>query len=79
VAGHISGVVRHLIPWDVTHLEFTDDTMILIEPINMGMSNLNLILLRFENMLGHKINFGKSEVIVAGTTTLEKIWMANFL
>jgi hypothetical protein len=53
--------------------------MILIEPTNMGIANLNLILLRFENMLGHKINFGKREVIVAGTTTLEQIRMANFL
>jgi hypothetical protein len=44
-AGHIQGVVPHLIPGGVTHLQYADDTMILIEPSELGIGNLKLLLL----------------------------------
>jgi hypothetical protein len=67
--GHIHGVVRHLIPGGVTHLQYADDTMILIDPTDEGIANLKLILLAFEDMSGLKINFNKSELVV-----LENLW-----
>jgi hypothetical protein len=38
-AGHIKGVVSHLIPGGVTHLQYADDTMILIEPSELGVAD----------------------------------------
>jgi hypothetical protein len=51
-AGHIQGVVPHLIPGGITHLQYADDTMVMIEPTDEGIANLKLILLCFENMSG---------------------------
>ncbi|KAK1631173.1 hypothetical protein QYE76_005488 [Lolium multiflorum] len=60
LAGHVRGVVPHLIPGDVTHLQYADDTMILIEPTELGIADLKLLLLSLENMSGLKINFNKT-------------------
>jgi hypothetical protein len=46
-AGHIQGVVPHLMPGGVTHLQYADDTMIMIEPTRLGVANFKLILLCF--------------------------------
>jgi hypothetical protein len=78
-AGHIQGVVPHLIPGGITHLQYADDTMVMIEPSDEGIANLKLILLCFENMSGLKINFDKSEVIITGVTDLEQHRVANML
>jgi hypothetical protein len=59
LAGHIRGVVPHLILGGVTHLQYADDTMILIELTDVGITNLKAHLLCFENMSGLKINFNK--------------------
>jgi hypothetical protein len=77
--GHIQGVVPHLIPGGVSHLQYADDTLILIEPSDEGIANLKLLLLCFENMSGLKINFDKSEVMVMGVTTLEQHRIAAML
>jgi hypothetical protein len=78
-AGHVKGVVSHLIPGGVTHLQFTDDTLLLIEPSDLGIANLKLLLLSFENMSGLKINLSKSEVVIVGTPDAERARMANLL
>jgi hypothetical protein len=78
-AGHVKGVVSHLIPGGVTHLQFADDTLLLIEPSDLGIANLKLLLLSFENMSGLKINLSKSEVVIAGTLDAERARMANLL
>jgi hypothetical protein len=49
-AGHLHGVVTHLIPGGVTHLQYTDDTMVMIEPSQLVMANLKFLLLCLENM-----------------------------
>jgi hypothetical protein len=66
-AGHIQGVVPHHIPGGITHLQYANDTMILIEPMDQGIACLMLILLCFENMSGLKINFDKSEGLCPGS------------
>jgi hypothetical protein len=53
-------VVPHLIPGGVMHLQFADDTMILIETSDEGTVNLKLILLSLDMMLGLNTYFGKN-------------------
>jgi hypothetical protein len=77
VAGHVKGVVSHLIPGGISHLQFADDTMLLIEPSNLGSANLKLLLLSFENMSRLKINLSKNEVVIAGVSDEEKGRMAD--
>jgi hypothetical protein len=78
-SGHIQGVVSHLIPGGMTHLQYADDTMIMIEPSDLGIANLKLLLLCFENMSGLKINFTKSEAIVTGVDDAERRRIADLL
>ena len=67
LAGHLKGVVSHLIPdRGVTHLKYADDTMIMVEGSDSDIVNLKFLLLCFEEMSGLKINFDKSEVVVLG-------------
>jgi hypothetical protein len=77
--GHIKGLVPHLIPGGVTHLQYADDTMIPIEPTGVGIANLKTLLVCFENMLGLKINFNKSEVVVMGAPPDSQHRAANLL
>jgi hypothetical protein len=72
-------VVPHLIQGGVTHLQYTYDTMILIDPSDEGIANLKLILLAFEDMPGLKINFNKSEVVVLGRALGEQTRLVNLL
>jgi hypothetical protein len=72
-AGHIRGLVHHLIPGGVSHLQYADDTIIMIEPDDLGIANLKFLLLCFESMSGLRINFHKSEVLVLGRSTEEQI------
>ena len=64
--GHIIPVVSHLLPEGVSHLQYADDTIILVELDNACIANLKFILLCFEAVSGLKINFAKSEVMVTG-------------
>jgi hypothetical protein len=77
--GDIRGVVPHLIPGGVTDLQYADDTMTLIELTDVGIANLKALLLCFENMLGLKINFDKSKVVVIGMAEAAKCRVANML
>jgi hypothetical protein len=79
LAGHIMGVVSHLIPGGVTHLQYANDKMISIEPTDMGIANLKTLLLCFESMSGVKIIFDKSEVVVSGLAEGAKHRVANML
>jgi hypothetical protein len=63
----------------VSHLQYADDTLILIEPSDEGITNLKLLLLCFENMSRLKINFDKSEVLVMGVTAREQRRIASML
>ena len=78
-AGHIHGVVPHLIEGGVAHLQYADDTIILVQNVEEELINLKLILLCFEIISGLKINFLKSEVIVLGASPQEQARVANLL
>jgi hypothetical protein len=78
-SGHLRGVVPHLVPGGITHLQYADNTLILLDPTDIGLANLKLLLLCFENISGLKINFAKSEVVVTGVTDLERRKVADAL
>ncbi|XP_071674451.1 uncharacterized protein [Lolium perenne] len=78
-AGHISGLIPHLIPGGVSHLQYADDTIIMLQPDDLAIANLKYILLCFENMSGLRINFHKSEVMVLGGDETEGTRIANML
>ena len=50
----------------VTHLLFTDDTMVFCEASLEQMTFLSWILMWFETILGPKINLDKSEILLVG-------------
>ena len=56
----------------VTHLQYADDTMIMVEGSDSNIVNLKFLLLCFEEMSRLKINFDKSEVVVFGYSEAEQ-------
>ena len=77
--GHIKGVLTELIPRGISHIQYANDTMIMIEASNLSIRNLKLILYCFELLTRLKINFHKSEVYVFGVSQEEKERLANML
>lgn len=75
--GHISGVLTELIPGGISHIQYADDTVIMIDTSEQSIRNLKLILYCFEWLTGLKINYHKSEVFVFGAAQEES--MANML
>jgi hypothetical protein len=78
-AGHIQGVVPHLIPGGITHLQYVDDTMTLIQNDDLAIANLKFLLNSFELLSGLKINYHKSKVIVMGVASEEQARVACLL
>lgn len=52
----------HLHDSTISHLQFVDDTMVFLKPINVRISNLKHILHIFEIISGLKVNWEKSSV-----------------
>jgi hypothetical protein len=63
----------------VIHLQYVDDTVIFLEAEDDYVPNLKFILYCFEEMLGLKINFHESEMIVLGVSKEESTRIANCL
>jgi hypothetical protein len=63
----------------VTHLQYADDTILLLELDDNSLTNLKFLLIAFEILSGLKINFLKSEVIVMGASQEEQARVANVL
>jgi hypothetical protein len=64
--GRISGLVPHLVEGGLTHLQYVDDTVVMIQMEEESMVNLKLVLYCFESMSEMEINYHKSEVFVIG-------------
>jgi hypothetical protein len=47
-AGHLKGVVPHLIQGGVTFLQYADDTIILLELDDLCLDNLKFLLIAFK-------------------------------
>lgn len=65
-AGVIHGLVPHLIDGGITHLQYANDTMLLLQFSVENLTNVKMILSCYEAMSGMKINFKKSEVFSVG-------------
>jgi hypothetical protein len=77
--GHIKGVLGELIPRGITHIQYADDTVIMIDGSVNSITNLKLVLYCFEWLTGLKINYHKSEVFGFGVSQVEKEELANML
>ncbi|WVZ63267.1 hypothetical protein U9M48_012909 [Paspalum notatum var. saurae] len=62
----ISGVVPHLVDGGLTILQYADDTIIFMDNDLEQARNMKLLLCAFEQVLGLKINFHKSEIVCFG-------------
>jgi hypothetical protein len=56
-----------------------DDTFVVVQNLDKDIANLNFLLMCFEDMLGLKIIYHKSEVIVMGQYEREQARIANLL
>lgn len=70
--GRLKGLVPHLVEGGLTHLQYADDTVIMIQNTEKDILNLKFILYCFERMSGMKINYHKSEVFVIGGDQRQK-------
>jgi hypothetical protein len=77
--GQINGVLSKLLPGGISHIQYADDTVIMIDDFDQSIRNLKLILYYFEWLTGLKINFHKSEVFIFGVQKEEGERMANML
>jgi hypothetical protein len=64
--GQIEGVIPHLVDGGLSVLQYADDTILFMEHDLEKAQNLKLILVAFEQLLGLKINFHKSELFCFG-------------
>jgi hypothetical protein len=78
-AGHLRGVVPHLIQGGVTHLQYADDAILLLDLYDVSIANLKFILIAFEILSGLKINYLKSKVIIMGVPPSEQARVAQAL
>lgn len=65
-AGIIQGLAPNLIDGGITHLQYADDTILLLQFSPGNLRNVRLILSCYEAMSGMKINFEKSEIFTVG-------------
>jgi hypothetical protein len=66
--GHIKGFLEGLMPRGITHIQYADDTVIMIGGSRNFITNLKLVLYCFEWLIGLKINYHKSEVYSFGVS-----------
>lgn len=59
-AGHIQGVFLKVRVGGITHLQYVDDTLIIIKNDPISLINLKFLLMCFESMPELKLNFDKS-------------------
>jgi hypothetical protein len=57
--GHLRGLAQNLVQGGLTHLQYADDTVLLIENDEESILTAKLILYYFEAMSGLKINYRK--------------------
>jgi hypothetical protein len=78
-SGIIQGLVPHLVEGGLTHLQYADDTVILLEFSTENLQNIKFILSCYEAMSGMKINFEKSEVFTVGLEAEEQQQVVEIL
>lgn len=64
--GFLGGVTPDLVEWDLTHLQYADNTVFFIQNTLQNIENLKFLLFCFEEVSGLKIKYNKSEVFIIG-------------
>ena len=77
--GRIRGVALNLVEGGITHLQYADDTVILMDNDSQTLSNMKFLLYCFEWMTGLRINYHKSEVVTFGIDPGQQQQIANFM
>jgi hypothetical protein len=77
--GKVKGVVSHLIPEGITHIQYTDDTILMVESDDTSIINMKFILYCFEWLSGLKINYHKSEAFCFGMEDNDRERISNML
>lgn len=70
---HLVGLVPHLVPGGLTHLQYADDTVLFMTNDNANIVTIKFLLYCFEEMSGLKINYQKCEVVVIGAEDGESV------
>jgi len=76
---HITGIVADLIQGGISHIQYADNTVIMIDGSEKSVTNLKLILYSFEWLSGLTINFHKSDIFVFGVDQSEQEKLADML
>jgi hypothetical protein len=77
--GMLRGVVSHLIPGGITHIQYADDTILMIDGEESSILYMKFVLYCFEWLFGLKINYHKSEAYNFGMDDEESRSIANKL
>ena len=77
--GRIRGVALNLVEGGITHLQYADDTVILMDNDSQTLSNMKFLLYCFEWLTGLRINYHKSEVVTFGIDPGQQQQIANFM
>jgi hypothetical protein len=77
--GKVKGVMTHLIPEGITHIQYPDDTILMVEVDGDSIVNMKFILYYFEWMPGLKINLHKSEAYFFGMGEMDNRRIGNML
>jgi hypothetical protein len=77
--GKLREVLTHLIPEGITHIQYADDTILMIEGDDASEVNMKFILYYFEWLSELKINYHKSEAYIFGMEETAKDRIANML
>jgi hypothetical protein len=67
--GQVSGLIPHLVEGGVSILQYADVTILFMEHDLAKVLNMKLIVCLFEQLLGLKFNFHKSEIFCFGKAT----------
>ncbi|WVZ79230.1 hypothetical protein U9M48_026834 [Paspalum notatum var. saurae] len=62
----LHGLVPDLVEGGLTHLQYTDDTILFLENTEIEIRNMKFLLFCYEEMSGIRINYAKSEVFTVG-------------
>jgi hypothetical protein len=77
--GKIKGVLSHLIPEGISHIQYAADTNLMVEGDDSSVMHMKFILYCFEWLSGLKINYHKSEAYIFGMEEEEKRRITNML
>jgi hypothetical protein len=75
----VKGLMTHLIPEGITHIQYADDTILMLEGDDVSITNMKFILYSFEWLSGLKINYHKSQAFIFGKADEERVRIANML